>query len=632
MTVRRRILRDVSILLFLAILLFASVVAWRLRSGFRDQLGSLTGEIMLRAEGDGAADLRNAAMLLELAGESLDRETVALCANKSLGKAAAGRKEAAILAELQAARASDAVDFIALLAPDGKLIAASPAHSEPAAADLLRSIPVLAAVQGWIRDSAYEDAVVQHDYVRWSADAVRQLGLAGIDSPAGAVVRVSAALMLNEFNDDAVAIVIAGKSLNTARKPLEDFTRTTGASAVLYADGTAINWAGFGEGCSADALRMSDASLALPAAGETGFGAVTLAGERFLATVAQLTNAAGQVVGTHLVGERQAAVMAATEHLEERIARMQRSIARDIAVVGAIVLILGIAVAMRVAGAVTRPITQTCSTLGEISVAVAAGAGNVAGTSQHTAQSANSQASSLEETAASLQHLSAMTRQNAESASQANRLAAGTQASVEHGVESMARMSDAISRIGASAAETAKIIRTIDEIAFQTNLLALNAAVEAARAGESGKGFAVVAEEVRSLARRSADAARSTAGLIENAQKNSEAGAVVTREIEATLAGIKEHAGQVTKLISEIAAASAEQARGIQEVTEAVSSMEATVQENAANSEESASTAEELSSQAQELKSVVATLAAMVNGRAHHDRPLPPRDPNDQQV
>jgi methyl-accepting chemotaxis protein len=178
----------------------------------------------------------------------------------------------------------------------------------------------------------------------------------------------------------------------------------------------------------------------------------------------------------------------------------------------------------------------------------------------------------------------------------------------------MKRMTEAIDKIKNSASETAKIIKTIDEIAFQTNLLALNAAVEAARAGEAGKGFAVVAEEVRNLARRSAEAAKNTADLIEGSQKNAEAGVAVTAEVAKNLVGIKDNAGKVATLIAEIAAASKEQSQGIDQVNTAVSEMDKIVQKNAANAEESASASEELTSQAQELSAMVDQLVGIVGG------------------
>ncbi len=286
-------------------------------------------------------------------------------------------------------------------------------------------------------------------------------------------------------------------------------------------------------------------------------------------------------------------------------------------VISGLAIIIGIFLAIFITRSITRPIKKVIDGLSSGSEQVTAASGQVASASQSLAQGASEQASSLEETSASLEEMSSMTRQNADNANQANAVAKQASELAETGVESMKKMQDAIDKIKNSAAETAKIIKTIDEIAFQTNLLALNAAVEAARAGEAGKGFAVVAEEVRNLARRSAEAAKNTADLIEGAQKNAEAGVNVTAEVAKNLGGIKDNSGKVASLIAEIAAASKEQAQGIDQVNTAVSEMDKVVQQNAANAEESSSAAEELSGQAQELNAMVSDLTSIMTGQSN---------------
>ncbi len=240
----------------------------------------------------------------------------------------------------------------------------------------------------------------------------------------------------------------------------------------------------------------------------------------------------------------------------------------------------------------------------------------VSESSRVLADGANQQASSLEQTSASLKEMASMTRQNADNATQANSLMSETKEHVESGVAAMQRMNEAIDRIKQSSIETAKIIKTIDEIAFQTNLLALNAAVEAARAGEAGKGFAVVAEEVRNLARRSAEAARTTADLIEGAQKNAEAGVAVAAEVAKDLQSIHESSNKVATLVAEIAEASKEQAQGIDQINRAVSEMDKVVQSNASSSQVSANAAKELSQQAVQFHQLVDELSLIIKGSA----------------
>lgn len=203
-----------------------------------------------------------------------------------------------------------------------------------------------------------------------------------------------------------------------------------------------------------------------------------------------------------------------------------------------------------------------------------------------------------------------MTKRNAESAGTAREIANQTRAAAETGSTGMQTMTAAMDAIKASSENTAKIIRTIDDIAFQTNLLALNAAVEAARAGEAGAGFAVVAEEVRSLAQRSTEAARETSEKIQDSIQKSEHGVSISAEVAKTLEEIVTRARRVDELVSEIAAASKEQSQGVEQVVTAVNQMEKATQTTAAGAEECASAAQELNAQAISQDSLVGSLRA----------------------
>ncbi|RIL06149.1 MAG: hypothetical protein DCC75_11070, partial [Proteobacteria bacterium] len=261
-----------------------------------------------------------------------------------------------------------------------------------------------------------------------------------------------------------------------------------------------------------------------------------------------------------------------------------------------------------------KPIEAIIQSLTQGAKDLRASAGQVASSSQALAQGATEQAASLEESAAALEEVSAGSKQNSENSQQAFNLAEGVRKSSEESVTSMQSMTSAINAIKAAADETAQIVKTIDEIAFQTNLLALNAAVEAARAGDAGKGFAVVAEEVRSLAQRSATAAKESAERIRQSKEMADNGVNVTSEVAKTLTGITTNSIKSAELVREIAAASKEQTTGLGQVSTAVSELDKVTQQNSAAAEESSAAAQELSAQATHLEGAVGKLTALVYG------------------
>ena len=224
---------------------------------------------------------------------------------------------------------------------------------------------------------------------------------------------------------------------------------------------------------------------------------------------------------------------------------------------------------------------------------------------QVLAQGATEQASAIEELSATINEIADHVKMNADHTLTANQLANESFAEVERGNENMQRMIAAMGEIATSSKQIEKIIKAIENIAFQTNILALNAAVEAARAGVAGKGFAVVADEVRNLASKSAEAAKSTATLIQGSMKTVGNGTKIAEAAAASLDLIIESTKKTTELISEISDATSEQAISINQVTEGVDQISAVVQTTSATSEQSASSSEELNFQAQKLEALV---------------------------
>ncbi len=288
----------------------------------------------------------------------------------------------------------------------------------------------------------------------------------------------------------------------------------------------------------------------------------------------------------------------------------------NMTVAGGVVLLAAVIILLLVQSTV-GPINRVVTGLNEATEQVSSGAEQVSASSHQLAEGASQQAASLEETSSSMEEMSAMTRQNADNANQARGMMTEAGEIVNKVNTQMTEMVNAIEEITKSSEDTGKIIKTIDEIAFQTNLLALNAAVEAARAGEAGAGFAVVADEVRNLAMRAADAARNTSELIENTIEAVKRGNSLTQSTLTAFHENMEISKKVTDLVQEIAAASSEQAQGIEQVNGTMNEMDKVVQQVAASAEESAGTSEEMRAQSDQMKSIVNELIQLVNNSSN---------------
>ncbi len=267
----------------------------------------------------------------------------------------------------------------------------------------------------------------------------------------------------------------------------------------------------------------------------------------------------------------------------------------------------------------TRMLRESLASLNGGARELVMASSRMASSAKSLSQGSTEQAASIEETSASMEEMASMTRRNAENSQTTAQVMIEVERSIQASNSALQLMVDSMTGIADSSNKVAKIIKAIDEIAFQTNILALNAAVEAARAGEAGMGFSVVAEEVRSLAQRSAQAARDTALLIEESIAKSQAGNQRVGEVAASISAITKSAVDVKRLVEAISEASHQQSRGIEQVSQAITQMERITQATAATAEESAAASEELNSQAERAMSVVSGVEALVGGNGHLD-------------
>jgi methyl-accepting chemotaxis protein len=304
-----------------------------------------------------------------------------------------------------------------------------------------------------------------------------------------------------------------------------------------------------------------------------------------------------------------------TETQGKQLDKDARACIRILTIIAIAGMVVGIGIGFFIALSVNNVLRSIAENLASGASQVAAAANHVSSSSQVLAQGASEQAASLEESSASLEEMSSMIKRNAENTEKANMFASEARTAVDQGANEMQLMSKAMGEIKSSSDDIAKIIKTIDEIAFQTNILALNAAVEAARAGEAGMGFAVVADEVRNLAQRSAQAAKETTVKIEGAIGKTNQGVQICDRVGQQLQSILTKVRRVDELVSDITQASKEQSQGIEDINTAMGQVDKVIQTSAASSEEGASAAEELHAQAETMHATVGDLNLLVGCR-----------------
>lgn len=457
--------------------------------------------------------------------------------------------------------------------------------------------------------------VLRHDIDFMKAFA----SIGGSTASNGGISIASPEIVMDDFGDP-VGICIVGKIINHYDLPFQELYDITGASSALYLDNFPIAHGGFKtkgkEDFDDSVLRIdsevvtkvnqADAPIEMP---------VLLAKKKYLTKCFSFGSNNSEKIGVVCIGVPEQQLVQTQQAMLSYSIGTKKSVQAWLTGIGVISLIGFIVLSFVIASGIIRPVHRVAGGLNETTDQFTTISGQLSSSSQQLAQGSSEQASGVEEASSSLEEMASMTKQNAENAKQANALMGETNQVVEDADHSMKELTQSMSQISAASEETGKIIKTIDEIAFQTNLLALNAAVEAARAGEAGAGFAVVANEVKSLAMRAAEAAKSTADLIEGTVKKIKNGSDMVSRANEAFAKAAASSKKASDLVSDIAAASDEQVRGIEQINKAVAEMDKVVQQNASNAEESSSVAEEMNAHAEQMRQSVKDLLVLLEGK-----------------
>lgn len=514
--------------------------------------------------------------------EQMKKQAVSLAARPDLGEAVEKRDVGYLRQIMKSYTENNGLKVLVVVDKDGVVLARG--HSDKAGDSIANQENVQKAVKGETAVSIEEGAVVK------------------LSIRAGAPVKVQ---------DRIVGAIISGVDLSSDNTFVDGIKKQFNVECTVFHHDERVSTTLIKDGKRLIGTKMDNARVieTVLRKGETFLNVNTIQGVNYDTAYWPIKTSSGKMVGMFFIGKDRTSV--------EAMGRgVVWAILISVGLVGCLMAVMGYFLAIFT----IKPVFRTARFINNSADEVTSASQLVASASKSLADGAAEQASAIEETSASLEEMNSMTRQNADHAEQGKELAMEARRIV-HAVEGhMNNMAAAISDVSKSSEETAKIIKTIDEIAFQTNLLALNAAVEAARAGEAGAGFAVVADEVRSLAMRAAEAAKTTSSLIENTIATVQRSHTLTQQTQHAFNENVVVAGKIGQLVDEIAHASHEQAQGISQISAAVTEMDKIVQRSAVGAGESASASEDMRNQAEKMKGYVGSLLRVISGKMSNRR------------
>lgn len=611
--IRNKIMVSFSLLVGCILLGIIVIISWQSSKSVTLQANILNSELIKQAYD--VVDGHNAIAMTLLASikQEIHSHIDGVATSPQIITNIEKNQQAALVGELKKEAKGGFIDYGSLYDLKGNLLATYPPNVD---SSKLREFNETFSL--WQKGKkmlvSKEKTAIQPEIVKHPEGFLDLYGLQKVVSGADALSISSIARVMDDFGDP-IGFYIAGKMLNGYSAPFLALYEASGASSVLYLDNRAIAFAGFTakyENAGSMNITLEDKDLIYKS--DKNFRRnLALAGGNYLTTCTVLKDGEQKAVGALCTGQPESTIKNTRTKLESIGNQAKHSLLVWIITAGILSLLIFILVMVAITRSIIAPLQQIVTVLGSSSEELTAGSSQIASASQGLSDGASSQSASVEETAASLNEMTSMIQQNSENTDQAKGRMDEALRIVMKTKESMDEVHLSMVAISRSSEDTSKIIKTIDEIAFQTNLLALNAAVEAARAGEAGAGFAVVAEEVRNLAMRSTEAAKTTTSLLEESISKVKSGTLLVGATNEDFKSVAENVTTAAQLIAEVAVGSIEQTHAIKQIADAVNGINEITMANSAHAEESAAISQNFGQQADKLTEIVDSLSLMIN-------------------